>query len=69
MRAIDELKAAAGSRPFVLVIEKAHRLGPKTNVAIYATDSTATWEVLGLLREGQIRAECSYTAPPEDAAP
>ena len=64
-RAIAELKAAAVGRPFVLVMEKAHAVAPRTSVTLYSGDDMAVWQVLGLLQEGGMRARAAWRDPGE----
>lgn len=65
-KAIDELKKAACGRPFVLVMEKAHAVAPRTSVTLYAGDDMPVWQVLGLLQEGDLRAREARNEPPAD---
>lgn len=55
-RAIDELKEAAGGRPFVLVIDKAHPAAPVASVHLYAGRIPA-WQALGLLADARLKVE------------
>jgi hypothetical protein len=52
LRAIRILKKAAGSRPFVLVVETAHDDAPRSRVKFSCGDNMASWQVKGLLHEG-----------------
>ncbi len=56
-RAIAELKVAAGTRPFVLVIEKAHKAAPDSRVEVHRGENMACWEALGILRAGTMDEE------------
>lgn len=64
-RAIRMLKKAAGSRPFVLVIERAHEDAPVTNVSVVSREDMASWQILGLLHHG-LRAD--FGPPPPEIA-
>lgn len=64
-RAIRALKKAAGSRPFVLVIEMAHEEAPLTNVKVHSRENMAAWQVKGLLHHG-LDAPFGPDAPPCD---
>ena len=59
-KAIQELTKAAVGRPFVLVIEKAHRAAPTTGVFVYKGDNMAPWHTLGLLENGRLLTERSW---------
>ena len=51
-RAVDELKAAMGGRPFVLVFDAAHADSQTSDVRIDRNDQHPHYVAAGLIREG-----------------
>lgn len=55
--AIDELRAAAGGRPFALVLDRAHGDAESTSMLLVGPTGQPSYTTLGLLREGMVRIE------------
>lgn len=65
-RAIGVLKGALGTRPFVLVVERAHKEAPKSRLTFHVNDDASLWQVIGLLRAGTVVAERQFAERDED---
>lgn len=81
-RAVQELRAAAGDRPFVLVLDvtrdfgATEKPGSKTYTPVVVRSELPTYQALGLLRNAQVLIEAdivdraySQGPPPPDAVP
>lgn len=68
VRAVIELKAALGGRPFVLVLDRAHRDNPKSKVGVEVGQRQSFYVTMGLLKAADLEMrqdEPSWLVPPE----